>query len=51
MNIMMAYIYTYISCVGTSMVIYYTYIYTDVLDVNAINKIGYDVFMVQHTSF
>ena len=45
------YIYTYISCVGTSMVIYYTYIYTDVLDVNAINKIGYDVFMVQHTSF
>ena len=50
---MMAYIYTYISCVGTSMVIYYTYIYiyTDVLDVNDINKIGYDVFMVQHTSF
>jgi hypothetical protein len=41
--------YIYISCIGTSMVIY-THGYTDVLDVNAINTIGYDVFMVQHTS-
>ena len=36
-------IYTYIYI--------YILLYTDVLDVNAINKIGYHVFMFQHTFF